>query len=168
MKFKKVSDSKVDQVPEFIFPSDLNAQNTVFGGKVLAMMDKIAGYVAYKHSGLVCRTLSVDSVRFLAPATQGEILIFQASVNRVWRSSMEIGVKVYSENVHINKLTHILSAYLTFVAIGDSDGKPMEIPYKITPETKDEERRYNQAEERRHHRLKKIVPVINHEITVHI
>lgn len=152
MKQKKVSDSSVGHYPVEIFPGDLNAKGTVFGGRVLAVMDKIAGYVAQRHSGMDCATLIVDSVRFLAPAKQGETLIFKASANRVWGSSVEVGVKVIAENLQTGKSRNVLSAYLTFVAL-DENLKPAKIPFDLKPLTKDEKRRYKEAGIRRKLRL---------------
>lgn len=152
MKQKKVSDSSVDHYPVEIFPGDLNAKGSVFGGRVLAFMDKVAGYVAQRHSGMDCATLLVDSVRFLAPAKQGETLIFKASLNRVWGSSMEVGVKVLAENLRTGESRNVLSAYLTFVAL-DEDLKPAKIPFNIKPGTRHEKRRYKEAGIRRELRL---------------
>ncbi len=95
---KKVSDSAMSCYPVQVFPGDLNSKGTVFGGRVLAVMDSVAGYVAQKHTNMECVTLAVDSVRFLAPVKQGEILIYKASLNNVWQTSMEVGVKVFAEN----------------------------------------------------------------------
>lgn len=149
---KKVRDSALDHYPVEIFPGDLNSRGTIFGGRIMALADKVGGYVAMKHSGKECVTLAVDSVRFLAPAKQGEILMFKAAVNRVWGSSLEVGVRVFAENLVAQTSVHILSAYFTFVAI-DKNDKPVEIESKIHPETLEENRRYEEAENRRKHRL---------------
>lgn len=152
MRTKEVSESSVDHYPVEVFPGDLNAKGTVFGGRVLAFMDKVAGYVAQRHSGMDCATLVVDSVRFLAPAKQGEVLIFKASINRVWGSSMEVGVKVLAENLQTGESRKVLSAYLTFVAL-DENLRSAKVPFGIRPLTKDEKRRYKEAGIRRKLRL---------------
>ncbi len=152
MSFKKVSDSAVDHYPVEVFPSNLNAKGTVFGGYVLSMIDKVAGYVAQRHSGLDCATLVIDLVRFLAPAKQGEVLIFKASVNRVWSSSLEVGVKVFAENLRTSESRYIVSAYLTFVALNDNL-RPTQIPFLIELLSEDEKRRYEDADRRRQQRL---------------
>jgi acyl-CoA hydrolase len=134
-------------------PSDLNHRNTIFGGRVLAVADQAAGIVAYRHSGVECVTVAVDSVSFLAPAKQGEILIFNAAVNNVWHSSLEIGVKVFSQHPKFGSEKHILSAYFTFVAVDDND-KSTEIPYKLSARSPEEMRRSGEANLRRQHRLR--------------
>lgn len=152
MQFKKVSDSALECYPVEIFPGDLNSRGTIFGGRIMALADKVAGYVAIKHSVHECVTLAVDSVRFLAPAKQSETLIFKAAVNNVWGSSLEIGVKVFAENLVTQSSRHILSAYFTFVAV-DKNDKPQEIETKIRPETSEQKRRYEEAQKRREYRL---------------
>ncbi len=152
MRSKKVSDSAIEHYPVEIFPGDLNSMGNVFGGRVLAVMDKVAGYVAQKHSNMECVTLTIDSVRFLAPAKQGEILMFKAALNKVWRTSMEIGVKVYAENFRTDDSRHILSAYLTFVAL-DASGRPAPIGTELVSESEDEKRRCREADARRQARL---------------
>lgn len=152
MTLKRVSESALEHYPVEVFPGDLNSRGTIFGGRVMALADKVGGYVAMRHSHRECVTLAVDSVRFLAPAKQGEILIFKAAVNKVWGSSLEVGVKVFAENLIAQTLIHILSAYFTFVAV-DKNDKPIEIEAKLQPETVEEKRRYEEAEKRREYRL---------------
>jgi acyl-CoA hydrolase len=148
---KPVGDSAINDQTAVVFPNDLNAYGTLFGGRVLDLCDRVSGVVAKRHSGAVCVTLGIDSVRFLAPAKHGDILVFKAAVNRVWKTSMEIGVKVYKEDFRTLQRVHILSAYFTFVAL-DDHLKPVEVP-AVLPETVEEKRRYKEAEERRQLRL---------------
>jgi len=151
MKGKPVTSSSViDQVIE-VFPNDLNPHGTLFGGRLMQIVDTLAAIVAKRHCGKVCVTLGIDSVRFLTPARRGDILVCKASVNKTWRTSMEIGVKVFAEDFRTLEQKHILSAYFTFVAMGDDD-KPVEI-IAVVPESDEEKRRYNEAEERRQFRL---------------
>ena len=150
---KKVSETAIHDQTAVVYPNDLNPYGTLFGGRVLETCDWLDGVVARRHSGRVCVTLGVDSVRFLAPAKHGDTLVFKASVNRVWKTSMEIGLKVFAEDFRTLSRVHILSAYFTFVAV-DDNMKPVEI-CPVIPETKEEERRYQQAEERRKLRLAK-------------
>lgn len=151
MKAKKVADSAIHDQTSVVFPNDLNAYGTLFGGRVLDLCDRVAGVVAKRHSGKVAVTLAIDSVRFLAPAKHGDILVFQAAVNRTWRTSMEIGIKVLKEDFRTSQQVHILSAYFTFVAL-DDQLRPSPVP-AVIPETKEEKRRYEEAEKRRQQRL---------------
>jgi acyl-CoA hydrolase len=134
-----------------VFPYDLNAQNTVFGGLVMALMDRYAAVVAQRHSQSVCVTVGVDAVHFLAPAVGGDTLIFNVAVNRAWRTSMEIGCRVEAEAVGRTERRHILSAYFTFVAT-DAAHRPRAVP-QVIPVSADEKRRHAEAELRRVNRL---------------
>ncbi len=149
---KSVSGSAVHEQVYKIFPNDLNDSNTVFGGLIMAMVDRIAAVVADRHSGQVCVTASVDDVHFLAPARGGETLLFSAAVNRAWNTSMEIGARVMAENSYTGDRRHILSAYLTFVAV-DTHGKPQPVP-PVLAETPTEKARYEEAQFRRANRLR--------------
>jgi acyl-CoA hydrolase len=152
MQGKSVAESAIHDQTSVVFPNDLNAYGTLFGGRVLDLCDRVAGVVAKRHSGKVCVTLGIDSVRFLAPAKHGDILVFKASLNRVWKTSMEIGLKVFKEDFRTQERVHILSAYFTFVAL-DDNLKPVEVPPVIALSA-DEKRRYEQAEVRRLIRLR--------------
>jgi acyl-CoA hydrolase len=148
---KRVAESAVEQNVYKVFPNDLNSEYTVFGGLVMGLCDRTALIVAERHSGRTCVTAAVDSLNFLAPARSGETLLVKAAVNRAWTSSMEIGVHVAAENSHSGDTRHVVSAYLTFVALGD-DGRPVAVP-QLLPESLVEEQRYAAAERRRVARL---------------
>lgn len=148
---KPVSASAIENHVYKAFPNDLNAHHTVFGGLVMSICDRLALVVSERHSGITCVTASVDSMHFRAPAKDGDTLLFSASVNRAWTSSMEIGVKVLAENSYSGDTKHIVSAYFTFVAL-DEDMKPAEVP-DVLPTTADEKRRYQNAQIRRDGRL---------------
>lgn len=152
IRSRTVDSSAVREQVYMIFPNDLNSNDTVFGGLIMALMDRFAAVVADRHAGGVCVTVGVDAVHFIAPARRGDVLIFNACVNRAWNSSLEVGCKVDAEKVGGGDRRHILSAYLTFVAQGD-DGKPRPVPL-VTAETVEEKRRYEEAQLRREQRLK--------------
>lgn len=146
------SHSAVEQNVYKIFPNDLNAEQTVFGGLVMALCDRTALIVAERHSGVTCVTAAVDSLNFLSPARTGETLIVKASVNRAWNTSMEIGVRVVAENSRSGESRHVVSAYLTFVGL-DEQGRPTPVP-DVLPQSEDEQRRYRSAQVRRDARLR--------------
>jgi acyl-CoA hydrolase len=106
---------------------------------------------AMRHARKPTVTAAVDSLRFLHPVRIGDFVMLYSSVNRVFRTSMEVGVKLETENLMTGERVHTCSAYLTFVAL-DAQGKPTEIP-PVIPETEMEKRRFEQAGERRAHRL---------------
>lgn len=152
IKSKPPAESAVEENVYKIFPNDLNAERTVFGGVVMGLCDRTALIVAERHSGRTCVTASVDSLHFLAPCHAGDTLILKAAVNRAWHSSMEIGVRVVAENSHTGERRHVLSAYFTFVALDDA-GKPCRVP-RVRPQTAAEKRRHRAAQLRRDDRLK--------------
>jgi acyl-CoA hydrolase len=150
---KTVASSIVREQVYMVFPNDLNSNNTVFGGLIMAHMDRLAAVVADRHAQGVTVTVSVDAVHFMQPAKGGDVLVLHAAVNRAWRSSMEVGVRVEAEAIGASKgeRRHILSAYLTFVAV-DGEGKPRPVA-PLLAETPDEKRRYAEADLRRANRL---------------
>ena len=131
---------------ELVLPNDTNNLGNVLGGRVMHLMDICAAMSAYKHARTHVVTASVDNMNFLAPAKKGFILILKSSVNYVSKSSMEVGVKIHSENPFTGEIKHTASAYLTFVSL-NADGKPTEVP-DIIPETDVEIRRYKEGKER--------------------
>lgn len=148
---KKVSESAIDNYPYTLFPNDLNCYKSVFGGRLLEIADRLAGTVANMHSGRACVTLGLDNVRFKNPAREGEILIFKSAVNRVWKTSMEVGVRVITKNPENGSESHIISMYFTFVAVDQSSCPQAVVP--VVPETDAENRRFEEAGRRRKLRL---------------
>lgn len=151
-KEKPVSASAIEDHVYKVFPNDLNAHRTVFGGMIMAQCDRLALVVAERHSGMVCVTASVDSLHFTAPAKDNDTLVYRVALNRSWGSSMEIGVKVVAENSYNGEERHVVSAYFTFVAL-DEFGHPIDVPH-VLPETDVQKRRYEEAGMRREARLK--------------
>ena len=150
MEGKPVRESASDY-SELALPNDSNGFGNLLGGKVMHLVDLAAAMAGMRHARKPIVTASVDSLQFLHPVHIGELIMLCSSVNRVFRSSMEVGVKVTTENLMTGKRLHTCSAYLTFVAI-DREGKAVEVP-AVIPETEDELRRYREAGERREHRL---------------
>jgi acyl-CoA hydrolase len=149
---RPVSYSAVREQVYMVFPNDLNSNDTVFGGLIMAQMDRYAAVAADRHAGGVCVTVGVDAVHFIAPARGGDVLIFNAAVNRAWTSSMEVGCKVEAEKIGGGDRRHVLSAYLTFVAM-DAAGHPRPVP-PVQPETPHEKQRFEEAQLRRELRLR--------------
>lgn len=152
MEPKRVKESAVDHHVYKVFPNDLNAYGTAFGGMIMSTCDRVANIVAERHSQRTCVTISVDSMHFLKPAGQGDVLLFSASINHAWHTSMEIGVKVEADHWQTGERRHILSAYFTFVAL-DENRRPTAVPPVLT-ETPLEKRRFEEAIARRERRIK--------------
>jgi len=136
---------------EAVLPNDANVVGYILGGRVMHLIDIAAALAAHRHSNSMVVTASVDYLDFRNPIRVGEWIVLKSSVNRVFSSSMEIGVKVFSENVLTGERKHTSSAYLTFVAI-DDEGQPHSVPALIL-ETAEDRRRYRQAAGRRKIRL---------------
>lgn len=151
VKSKKVSESIITMT-ELVLPNHTNQLGNLLGGQLMHWIDICAALAAAKHNQTVCVTASVDKIDFHHPIKIGEAVSLVASVNRVFRTSMEIGVKVYAESFKEGKRVHTNSAYLTFVAV-DGEGKPT-LAVEAIPESKDEKRRYEEALVRRENRLK--------------
>jgi len=147
---KLVRESQTEMV-EVVLPNDANPLGNILGGKVMHLIDIAAAIAAHRHSRSYVVTASMDHVDFLHPVRIGELIVLKSSVNRVFHTSMEVGVKVFAENVLTGERRHTSSAFVTFVAI-DDQGKPRPIP-PVIPETEEDKRRYEQAEVRRRYRL---------------
>ena len=132
-------------------PNDANGLGNVLGGKVMHLVDLAGAMAAIRHARKPAVTASVDSMHFLHPVRIGQLIVLRSSVNRVFRSSMEVGVKVETEELLTGIKLHTCSAYLTFVAL-DENRKATEIP-PVIPESEEEQRRYREAGERREYRL---------------
>jgi acyl-CoA hydrolase len=150
MQGKPVRES-LSEYSELALPNDANGLGNVLGGKVMHLADLAAAMAAMRHARRPCVTASVDSLHFLHPVRIGQLIVLRSSVNRVFRTSMEVGVQVETETLLTGERLHTCSAYLTFVAL-DENGKAVEIP-PVVPETEEEKRRYQQAGERREYRL---------------
>jgi acyl-CoA hydrolase len=141
----------MSEMSEFALPNDANTLGTLFGGKVMSLVDLAGSLAAVRHARGPVVTASVDYMTFLHPIHIGQLVILRSQVNRVFRTSMEVGVKVFVEDLRTRDVRHTSSAYLTFVAI-DKEGNRVPIP-PVIPESEDEKRRYQDAGERRRQRL---------------
>lgn len=130
-----------------MMPDMANFSGNVHGGQILKLLDEVAYACASRYAGTYAVTMSVDQVVFRQPIHVGELVTFLASVNYAGRTSMEIGIKVITENVRERSVRHTNSCFFTMVAMG-SDGKPTPVP-PLTPQPGDEVRRFHQAQQRR-------------------
>jgi uncharacterized protein (TIGR00369 family) len=134
-------------VSELMMPQHVNNLGHVFGGVVLAMVDRAAAVVAMRHAGQECVTVSIDRVDFREPIYAGELVTCQARVNFVGRTSMELGVKVLAENLFTGVSRHTNTCFLTFVAI-DEHGRPVPVR-PLALENEDDQKRFQEGRRRR-------------------
>lgn len=151
MKGKPVSESLVI-LSHLMLPQDANPTGNVHGGVIMKLIDNAAGVVAVRHSRKISVTASIDQLDFHKPMFVGDLLILKASLNHVGKTSMEVGVRVEGENLLTGEKKHVASAYLTFVALFDADEPDKRVPALVI-ETPDEQRRFDEAEDRRRIRL---------------
>lgn len=152
MEGRPVSVSRVE-MSHLLLPSEANALGTVHGGIIMRLVDEAGAVAAVRHAQRHCVTAEIDSMSFLAPARVGDLVTMKASVNLVGTTSIETGVRVETENLLTGRRTHISSAYIVYVALGD-DGKPCRVP-PLIPETEEDRRRMAEAGVRREHRRRR-------------
>jgi acyl-CoA hydrolase len=146
-KGKPVSASAIKNRRVFLSWSQMGPHDIFFGGKVLQSIDHHALEVAMKHAEKKCELVSIDFIRFFSPARREDILVCHASVNHVWDTHLEVGIKVIAEDFRLLEQKEILSAYFLFQAV-DETGLPAEIA-QLIPESDEERRRWASAEKRR-------------------
>ena len=147
---KKVSDSNIIST-ELVLPHHTNQLGNLLGGQLMHWIDITAALSAAVLNNGICVTASVDSIDFHHAIKLGDAVTLKATVNRVFNTSMEVGVKVYAQSFKKNTVVHSNTAYLTFVSV-DKNGKPVKA-IEVKPETENEIRRYEKALERRKNRL---------------
>jgi acyl-CoA hydrolase len=143
---RPVRDSQ-SEMNEIVLPNDANPLNALLGGRLMHWIDVAGALAAHRHSRAYVVTASIDHMDFLVPVHVGDLVILRSSVNRVFRTSMEVGVKVWVENYLEDDSKHVSSAYLTFVAV-DKIGKHLPVA-PVIPETDEQRRRYDDAGRRR-------------------
>ncbi len=136
---------------EIVMPQHTNPIGVIFGGVIMSWIDIASAIAASRHCKTHVATASIDALQFIKPIHLGWIVTIRATVNRVWSSSMEVGVHVSAENPLDSEQYHTATAYVTMVAL-DENTKPIEVA-DVEPETEDEQRRYRQATQRRAMRL---------------
>ena len=143
---KRASASRVE-IAQIMQPNDANFLGKVFGGAVLAMIDLCAYAASSKHSGRVCVTASFDRVDFHEPINVGELVAMIGQVSFVGRTSLEVTIEIYAQNLLTSDKRHTNTAQVTMVAL-DANGKPVPVP-QLIPETREEKLRYLQGKLRR-------------------
>jgi len=141
----------MSEYSEMALPNDANPLGDLLGGHVMHLVDMAGALAAMRHARRPVVTAAVDHMTFLHPVKIGQLLVLRSSVNRAFRTSMEVGVRVEVEDLTTGEIRHTSSAYLTFVAL-DDEGKPTAVP-PVIPETPEQKRRYEEAGRRRIHRL---------------
>jgi acyl-CoA hydrolase len=151
MKAKPVSASR-SEMAEVVLPAQTNALGKLLGGHVMHLVDIVAAMAASRHANSYMVTASVDYIDFRNAVNLGEIVILKSQVNRVFHTSLEIGVDVFSEDILTGERKHTTSAFVTFVAIDEHTKKPKLVPPLIV-KTPEEKRRWKEAAKRRETRL---------------
>jgi acyl-CoA hydrolase len=148
----KAVSASASQMAEVVLPAVTNALGKLLGGHVMHLVDIVAAMAACRHANGYVVTASVDSIDFHNSINLGEIVTLKAQVNRVFHTSMEVGVEVHSENVLTGERKHTTSAYVTFVALDEHTMLPKPVPQLIL-KTAEEKRRWREAAKRRTARL---------------
>lgn len=141
------------EMTELVLPNDTNLLGNLLGGRLMHWIDIAGAMAASRHSNRVVATVALDSLDFRHPARMGEVLILKAKLTWAGRTSMEVTVRAYSENMKTGDVILTNKAYITFVAL-DDHGKPTVVP-PLLPETEEEKKDFAEAEQRRVERLKR-------------
>lgn len=151
---RPTSASRVEMT-ELVIPEDTNIYGNIFGGRVMELIDKAAAIAALRHCRMGVVTASLDSLDFIHPIKLGHIITLLAQVNKGWGSSMEVGVKVFSEDAITGERVHTCTAYLTMVAVGRGDQPTTPVPMVIADNEEDRQRA-SEADQRRVRRLERV------------
>lgn len=143
---RPVRESQSEMV-EIVLPNDANPLGALLGGRLMHWIDLAGALAAHRHSRSYVVTASIDHLDFVTPVHVGDLVVLRSSVNRVFHTSMEVGVKVWVENYRSGTRQHVSKAYVTYVAV-DRHGRHLPVP-QIIPETDEEKRRYEAAGRRR-------------------
>jgi len=141
------------EMTELVLPNDTNLLGNLLGGRLMHWIDIAGAMAASRHSNRIVATVALDSLDFRHPARMGELVMLKAKLTWVGRTSMEVKVSAYAENLKTGNVILTNQAYITFVAL-DDEGKPTPVP-PLIPETEEEKREFEEAEIRRAERLKR-------------
>lgn len=142
MQDKKPSDS-VTVLTDLVLPGETNPLNNLFGGELLARIDRAASITARRHSRRICVTASVNHVAFNRAIPLGAVVTIEARVSRTFTSSMEIVSDVWTEDRETGIKNSVGQAIYTFVAVDDT-GRPVQVP-QVVPETEEDRKRFEAA-----------------------
>jgi acyl-CoA hydrolase len=142
--------STQSEMTEIVLPNDTNPLGNLLGGRLMHFIDLTGAMAAYRHARTFVVTAAMDHIDFVRPVHLGQLVTLKSSVNRAFQTSMEVGVKAWAEDPRTGVAAHVASAYLVFVAI-DDHGKRLRVP-QLIPETRDEIRRFEDAQLRREYR----------------
>jgi len=137
----------MSEMNEFVLPNDANPLGALLGGRLMHWIDMAGALAAHRHSRNYVVTASIDHLDFWTPVHVGDLVVLRSSVNRVFTTSMEVGVTVWVENYLADESRQVSSAYLTFVAV-DAAGRHLKVA-PVIPETEEQKRRYEDAGRRR-------------------
>jgi acyl-CoA hydrolase len=151
MKTEKCAQDSSILISRIMLPEDANPAGIVHGGVIMKEIDNAAGVAAVRHTRKICVTASIDRMDFHKPAFIGNLITVKAGINLTGKTSMEIGARVETEDLLTGVVSHLASAYLTFVALGE-DKRPVEVP-PLKLMTKEDVRRHREALARRELRL---------------
>jgi uncharacterized protein (TIGR00369 family) len=147
---RRTSETRV-QLAQLMQPTDANVTGNVHGGTLMKLADTAGAIVAVRHCGGRVVTVVMDTMTFLEPVYVGDLLLLNAHMTWVGRTSMETEVVIDAEDLHTGQRRRVSTAFLVFVGIGD-DGRPIEVP-PLQLETDDERREFDEADQRRARRL---------------
>lgn len=150
-KRSKLAKESLSTMTELVLPNDTNPLNNLMGGRMMHLMDIVAAISAQRHSNSVVVTASVDNVSFSSPIKLGNVVTLKAQVTRAFKSSMEVHIEVFAENIPGNTREKTNEAFFTFVAV-DANNNPLNVP-ELIPETEEEKRLFASALRRRQLRL---------------
>jgi len=151
MKSKKCAQDSSVTISRVMLPEDANSAGIAHGGVIMKEIDNAAGVTAVRHTRKICVTASIDRLDFHKPAFIGNLLTIKAGINYTGKTSMEIGARIETEDLMTGVKTHLASAYLTFVALGE-DKRPVKVP-PLRLVTKEDFRRNSEALARKKLRL---------------
>ncbi|MGE5774955.1 MAG: acyl-CoA thioesterase [Chloroflexota bacterium] len=149
---KSISASRVT-LSQLMHPEHANLLGNVHGGWIMKLVDEAGALACMRHAQRKVVTVAIDSMTFHQPIKLGDLVILNAEVTYTGRTSMETTVQVVAENPITGEQTHTNTAYLVYVAL-DDDGRPTSIP-PLEPETEEDQRKMDQAQERQQRRLQR-------------